>query len=71
MKETITITNHRPYLTLKNHILTIHPFNIKYVVDTEKGIFQYIPNEEEALSGPSCEDLRAEFEPQYDGGAPF
>lgn len=69
MKE--TITNQRPYLTLKNHIVTIHPFNIKYAVDTEKGILEYIPNEEEALSGSSYEDLRAEFEPQYENGAPF
>lgn len=30
-----------------------------------------IPTEEEALSGDSCEDLRAEFEPKYDGPAPF
>lgn len=71
MKETKTITNQRPYLTLRNHIVTIHPFNIKYVVDTEKGIFQRIPNEEEALDGNACEDLRDEFEPQYENGAPF
>ena len=30
-----------------------------------------IPTEEEALNGVPCEDLRAEFEPHYDGVAPF
>lgn len=30
----------------------------------------FIPKEEEH-SGSSCEDLRAEFEPQYEDGAPF
>lgn len=30
-----------------------------------------IPTEEEDHSGSSCEDLRAEFEPQYENGAPF
>ena len=30
-----------------------------------------IPTEEEALNGDTCEDLRAEFEPHYENGAPF
>lgn len=30
-----------------------------------------IPTEKEALDGNACDDLRAEFEPQYENGAPF
>ena len=37
----------------------------------DKGVFTFMPNEMDALNGSSCEDLRNEFEPSYDGGAPF
>ena len=44
---------------------------LKYAIDLDKGVFQFVPNEDDALNGSSCNDLRNEFEPQYDGGAPF
>lgn len=68
------------FLEQKNHVLTMHlakardagaGSKLKYAIDLDKGIFQFIPNEEDALNGASCEELRNEFEPQYDGGAPF
>ena len=34
-------------------------------------IMMFIPKEPDELNGSSCEDLRAEFEPQYENGAPF
>lgn len=68
------------FLEQKNHVLTMHlaksrdngaGVKLKYAIDLDKGIFQFVPNEEDALNGSSCEELRNEFEPQYDGGAPF
>lgn len=68
------------FLEQKNHVLTMHlaksrdngaGVKLKYAIDLDKGIFQFVPNEEDALNGSACDDLRNEFEPQYDGGAPF
>lgn len=68
------------FLEQKNHVLTMHlakardagaGSKLKYAIDLDKGIFQFIPNEEDALNGSSCEELRNEFEPSYDGGSPF
>lgn len=68
------------FLEQKNHVLTMHlaksrdngaGVKLKYAIDLDKGIFQFVPNEEDALNGASCDELRNEFEPQYDGGAPF
>lgn len=68
------------FLEQKNHVLTMHlaksrdngaGVKLKYAIDLDKGIFQFVPNEEDALNGSSCDELRNEFEPQYDGGAPF
>lgn len=68
------------FLEQKNHVLTMHlaksrdngaGFKLKYAIDLDKGVFQFVPNEDDALNGSACEDLRNEFEPQYDGGAPF
>ena len=68
------------FLEQKNHVLTMHlaksrvngaGVKLKYAIDLDKGVFQFIPNEDDALDGSACEDLRQEFEPAYDGGAPF
>ena len=45
---------------------------VKLIRDVAWGLtLMWIPTEEEALNGDPCEDLRAEFEPQYENGAPF
>lgn len=68
------------FLEQKNHVLTMHlakardagaGSKLKYAIDLDKGIFQFVPNEDDALNGSACDELRNEFEPQYDGGAPF
>lgn len=68
------------FLEQKNQVLTMHlaksrdngaGVKIKYAIDLDKGIFQFVPNEEDPISSEACEQLRNEFEPQYDGGAPF
>ena len=68
------------FLEQKNHVLTMHlaksrdtgaGVKLKYAIDLDKGISQFIPNEDDALNGSACDELRNEFEPQYDGGAPF
>lgn len=68
------------FLEQKNHVLTLHlaksrdngaGVKLKYAIDLDKGIFQFVPNEDDALNGSACDELRNEFEPQYDGGAPF
>lgn len=68
------------FLEQKNHVLTMHlaksrdngaGFKLKYAIDLDKGVFEFIPNEDDALDGSSCEELRQEFEPTYDGGSPF
>jgi len=68
------------FLEQKNHVLTMHlaksrdngaGVKLKYAIDLDKGVFQFIPNEDDALEGSSCEELRQEFEPTYDGGNPF
>jgi len=68
------------FLEQKNHVLTMHlaksrdngaGVKLKYAIDLDKGVFQFIPNEDDALDGSSCDELRQEFEPAYEGGAPF
>lgn len=68
------------FLEQKNHVLTMHlakardngaGVKLKYAIDLDKGVFQFIPNEDDPLDDSACEDLRREFEPSYDGGAPF
>ena len=39
---------------------------LKYAVDLDKGVFSIIPNEDDALSGNKCEELRDEYEYVYD-----
>lgn len=68
------------FLEQKNNVMTMtlakardagSGAKLKYAIDLDKGVFQFIPNEEDALNGSACDSLRSEFEPQYDGGAPF
>jgi hypothetical protein len=44
---------------------------IKYAIDLDKGIFNFIPNEDDAFGGKGCEDLRREFESPGYGEEPF
>lgn len=68
------------FLEQKNHVLTMHlaksrdngaGVKLKYAIDLDKGVFQFVPNEDDALDGSACDELRNEFEPTYEGGAPF
>jgi hypothetical protein len=68
------------FLEQKNHVLTMHlaksrdngaGVKLKYAIDLDKGVFQFIPNDEDPLDDSGCEELRQEFEPDYGGGAPF
>ena len=68
------------FLEQKNHVLTMHlaksrdngaGVKLKYAIDLDKGVFQFVPNEDDALEGSACDELRHEFEPTYEGGAPF
>jgi hypothetical protein len=44
---------------------------LKYAIDLDKGVFSFIPTENDALKGVGCEDLKNEFEIQIDGEEPF
>ena len=45
---------------------------IKYAYDFDKGVFKYIPSEEDPLDNQHCEDLRNEYEDvQYSGDNVF
>lgn len=70
------------FLEQKDHVMTMHlgkardagaGMKLKYAIDLDKGIFKFIPNEDDGLNGATCEELRNEFEPQsqYNGGNPF
>lgn len=70
------------YLEKKDDVLTIHiiksrdaisGLKLKYAIDLDKGIFDFIPNEEDALNGAGCEELRNEYEYNSStyGEAPF
>ena len=41
---------------------------LKYAVDLDKGVFSFIPNEDDALGGNKCEDMRDEYEYHEDYG---
>lgn len=41
---------------------TVNGKKLQYAVDFDKGIFTYIPNENDALDGSQCEELRQEYE---------
>ena len=39
--------------------------HLKYAIDLDKGIFNYIPAENDATNGESCKDLHQEFDEDY------
>ena len=41
--------------------------SIRYAVDLDKGIFNYIPEEDNALNGQGSEELKAEFDGPMEG----
>lgn len=68
------------FLEQKDGVLTIHiaksrdaisGLKLKYAIDLDKGVFSFIPNEEDALGGSGCEELRNEYEYSTYGEAPF
>lgn len=68
------------FLEQKNHVLTLHlakardataGTKLKYAIDLDKGVFQFVPNDENGNDNVACEQLRNEFEPSYSGSAPF
>lgn len=67
------------FLEQKDNVLTMHLAKardggsgqrLKYAIDLDKGIFDFVPNEEDGLHGSACDDLKQEFEPD-NGEAPF
>ena len=70
------------FLEQKDNVMTLHLAKardggsgqkLKYAINLDRGIFDFLPNEDDALNGSQCEDLQKEFEPNYSytGGAPF
>lgn len=64
----------------KDNIMTLHlakcrdsitGAKLKYAVDLDKGVFSFIPNEEDALNGSKCDELRDEYEYTYEGSDTF
>ena len=58
-------------LERKENILTMHlakcrdslsGAKLKYAIDLDKGVFSFIPNEDDALKGNHCDELRNEYE---------
>ena len=67
------------FLEQKDSVLTMHiakardsssGSKLKYAVNLDKGVFSFIPNEDDALNGKGCDDLKNEFE-VVDGEEPF
>ena len=70
------------FLEQKDGVLTLHLAKardggsgqkLKYAIDLDKGVFNFMPNEDDALDGSQCQNLQQEFEPNYSytGAAPF
>lgn len=69
------------FLEQKEGVMTLHlskardssgTSKLKYAIDLDKGVFSFLPNEEDALRGSSCSDLRNEYEGEYSyGEEPF
>ena len=68
------------FIEQKDGVMTLHlakardatsGTKLKYAVDLDKGIFSFIPTEEDALGGNGCDDLRREFESSGYGEEPF
>lgn len=65
------------FLEQKDGVLTMHiakardsgsGAKLKYAIDLDKGVFSFIPNEDDALNGAGCEALKEEFEYTTSGG---
>lgn len=59
------------FIEQKDGVMTLHlakardatsGSKIKYAIDLDKGVFSYIPAEEDALNGSGCDALRREYE---------
>ena len=59
------------FLEQKDNVLTMHiakardataGAKLKYAIDLDKGIFDFIPIENDALNGSGCNDLEKEYE---------
>lgn len=64
-------------LSKKDNVLNLHLLKsrdsvnnktLKYAIDLDKGIFDFIPFEEDARGGEGCEQLRNRYESEYDSG---
>ena len=68
------------FLEQKDGVLTMHlaksrdavsGSKLKYSIDLDKGIFSFIPTENDALGGVGCEELKNEFDGIEYGEEPF
>lgn len=68
------------FLEQKDNVLTVHiakardsttGAKLKYAIDLDKGVFSFIPTENDALSGSGCSELEEEYEYVSTGSAPF
>ena len=59
------------FLEQKENVLTIHVAKardatagskLKYAIDLDKGVFDFLPIDNDALGGSKCEDLEKEYE---------
>ena len=66
------------FLEQKDNVLTVHiakardsttGSKLKYAIDLDRGIFSFIPTENDALNGSGCDELEQEYE--YAGDEPF
>jgi hypothetical protein len=72
-KEDKSLDNYNKLLTmyLVKSRDSANGMQIKYSVNFNTGTFIYIPSEEDALKGSSCEDLKDEYEYEDDYGDSF
>lgn len=69
------------FLDQKDGVMTIelgksrdsaNGLKLKYSINLDKGTFEYVPNEKDALEGSKCEDIRKEYDADVnDGGDVF
>lgn len=68
------------FIEQKDGVMTLHlakardatsGTKLKYAVDLDKGVFSFVPSEEDALGGAGCRDLRREFDGDAYGEEPF
>lgn len=69
------------FLEQKDNVMTLHlskardssgKSKLKYAIDLDKGIFSFLPTEEDALNGSACSNLKNEYDGDYSfGEEPF